>query len=793
MAQIETVTIPASCRGELLHRRKHIEACTFASIVLTPNVINDEVEVTIEASHRDDIEAAKDRIQRTVDSQAAWARSGGRALSTLFSRLAKHNYPDFTNGSIRGLRYANLGPARNEAAYYEDLFEGPNEDLVLTNSVLPLIGRIDEVEEQVHSKAARGADYEANRQHYKNLSAAALDFLTKKYESQPPPSKDRVIVACNLQKEKDQPPITHHEVAGKFEGNVLDVVFMRRASADLSMRPKAYVVFESADDASRALRTVPHCEQPRDFNQYNDSIKRRLLVLQCIVEEVPLSSQSLRGTGLTWHNMQHVRHAIVRRNRALDDQLNAQAQDEREVQPQGQAHPPPAAIEDIDVANLDDNANVPIAPAPQLEEQPAEVDMEMVEVPKEQENQDQEALMQDAVMVPLLRETEEEIDTFVHVGLDRADESTAEPTDWAEPEAVVPYEPPTHVHVNTSAATWALTQALKQRYARFIKKNQSEFECLRITERAFWRTLDILWANVSFRETMKTILQENDNRYGRRNFETLLSGRRPTGRFNPYKCPNPNVLTVPYWYKTLHYVHTSEGLQQAMDYLESLRDFEWVALDTEGGGKDTHGEYHPCETIQFATKKESYVIDSRVCKAVVPKKLLRRFLSLLFTKGARFGYAFDTADLEKVVALVDGDSEEDNACRAAVEHSRVYPVNMLVDRAYNEGETDSGDETDEIDGLDRRPPGLPDYVVKRPRLAHYVHHVTKKKLSKAYTCSFWNVRPYLDEQLTYAHMDAICIILMLQRCTKMPGGRMALKDWLGEAALAEIDLDNVDN
>ncbi|KAH7678347.1 hypothetical protein AAVH_41754, partial [Aphelenchoides avenae] len=606
-----------------LHRRKHIEACTFASIVLTPNVINDEVEVTIEASHRDDIEAAKDRIQRTVDSQAAWARSGGRALSTLFSRLAKHNYPDFTNGSIRGLRYANLGPARNEAAYYEDLFEGPNEDLVLTNSVLPLIGRIDEVEEQVHSKAARGADYEANRQHYKNLSAAALDFLTKKYESQPPPSKDRVIVACNLQKEKDQPPITHHEVAGKFEGNVLDVVFMRRASADLTMRPKAYVVFESADDAS-CVPCEQFCivsEEPREFNQYKDSIKRRLLILQCIVEEVPLSSQSLRGTGQTWHNMQHVRHAIVRRNRALDDQLNAQAQDEHDVQPQGQAHPPiAAAIEDIDVADLDDNANVPVAPPPQREEQPAELDMEMVEVPKEQEYQNEEALVQNAVMVPLLRETEEEIDTFVHVGLDRTDVSAAEPTGWADPEAVVPYEPPTHVHVNTSAATWALTQALKQRYARFIKKNQSELECLRITERAFWRTLDILWANVSFRETMKTILQENDN----------------PGRFNPYKCPNPNVLTVPYWYKTLHYVHTSEGLQQAMDYLESLRDFEWVALDTEGGGKDTHGEYHPCETIQFATKKESYVIDSRVCKAAVPKKLLRRFLSLLFTKGARF-------------------------------------------------------------------------------------------------------------------------------------------------------------
>ncbi|KAH7670028.1 hypothetical protein AAVH_42750 [Aphelenchoides avenae] len=460
--------------------------------------------------------AAKDRIQRTVDSQAAWARSGGRTLSTLFRSLAKLNYPDFTNGTIRGLRYANLGPARNEAAYYEDLFEGPNEDLVLTNSVLPLMGRIDEVEEQVHSKAAHGADYEANRQRYKNLSAAALDYLTKKYESQPPPSKDRIVVACNLQKEKGQPPIIHHEVAAKFEGNVLDVVFMRRGSADLTMRPKAYVVFESADDASRALQTVPHCEKPREFNQYNDSIKRRLLILQCVVEEFPLSSQSLRGTGQTWHNMQHVRHAIVRRNRALDDQLNAQAQVELEMQPQDPVHPPiEAADADLVAATQPDNADMPLAPPPQPEEQPAELDIEMVEVPKEQENQNEEPLEQDAVIVPLLRETEEEINTFVHVGLDRADESTAEPTDWADPEADVPYEPRTHVHVNTSAATWALTQALKQRYARFIKKNQSD------------------------------------------------------GRFNPYKCPNPNVLTVPYWYKTLHYVHTSEGLQQAMDCLPS--------------------------------------------------------------------------------------------------------------------------------------------------------------------------------------------------------------------------------
>jgi hypothetical protein len=70
----------------------------------------------------------------------------------------------------------------------------------------------------------------------------------------------------------------------------------------------------------------------------------------------------------------------------------------------------------------------------------------------------------------------------------------------------------------------------------------------------------------------------------------------------------------------------------------------------------------------------------------------------------------------------------------------------------------------------------------RPRLSHYVHHITNKRLNKAYACWIWGARPYLREQLTYAHMHVICIILMLQHCTKMPLGRLTLQTWLGTDA-----------
>ena len=98
---------------------------------------------------------------------------------------------------------------------------------------------------------------------------------------------------------------------------------------------------------------------------------------------------------------------------------------------------------------------------------------------------------------------------------------------------------------------------------------------------------------------------------------------------------------MPHWYKTLNYIHTAEGLRQATDYLASLREFEWIALDSEGGGKSNkYAPCDPCETIQFATKKQSFVIDTRLCMDTVPEADFRRFLKLLFTNGARFGKLF---------------------------------------------------------------------------------------------------------------------------------------------------------
>lgn len=78
-----------------------------------------------------------------------------------------------------------------------------------------------------------------------------------------------------------------------------------------------------------------------------------------------------------------------------------------------------------------------------------------------------------------------------------------------------------------------------------------------------------------------------------------------------------------------------------------------------------------------------------------------------------------------------------------------------------------------------------------PRLSHYVHHITQKKLCTAYVHSIWNIRPLLEEQLSYAHMHAICIVLLLLHCTKMPAGREAVKDWFGYDSLVKTDIENL--
>lgn len=76
--------------------------------------------------------------------------------------------------------------------------------------------------------------------------------------------------------------------------------------------------------------------------------------------------------------------------------------------------------------------------------------------------------------------------------------------------------------------------ALKQMYTPHLlwlegkkKKRHSSFEYAKITEQAFWHTLDVLWANESFRAEMSDILQEYDQHHGRNTYQRLLSGFRP--------------------------------------------------------------------------------------------------------------------------------------------------------------------------------------------------------------------------------------------------------------------------
>lgn len=122
------------------------------------------------------------------------------------------------------------------------------------------------------AKVARGPTFEADRWRYKNLCAAALEYLSKQLESRPPPAKQWVLIVREL---KTTPPVTHREVANMFPGKhllsqrtvpsvrlgeVIDVIFMRRGNADLTMRSSAYVVFTSSEDVSRALRDVPNCK-----------------------------------------------------------------------------------------------------------------------------------------------------------------------------------------------------------------------------------------------------------------------------------------------------------------------------------------------------------------------------------------------------------------------------------------------------------------------------------------------------------------------------------------------------
>lgn len=135
-------------------------------------------------------------------------------------------------------------------------------------------------------------------------------------------------------------------------------------------------------------------------------------------------------------------------------------------------------------------------------------------------------------MLPGLRADEDDAG-FIHIGHIREEEYPDSADDWADPDDEVPVQPPRRVRVDTSGFSWALNTAILQRYAPRLlyvgdKPRHTDSEYVQITERAFWRILDILWKKESFQKEMTTILQKNDKKYGRNNYQTLLSGRRPT-------------------------------------------------------------------------------------------------------------------------------------------------------------------------------------------------------------------------------------------------------------------------
>lgn len=85
----------------------------------------------------------------------------------------------------------------------------------MTNSVLPLLAPLDGLELKLDAKRRRDPSYEADRLRYKNYCAAALEYLTKEYQSRPPPTRERVLIVSGLQ---TAPPVTHRDVARKFPG-----------------------------------------------------------------------------------------------------------------------------------------------------------------------------------------------------------------------------------------------------------------------------------------------------------------------------------------------------------------------------------------------------------------------------------------------------------------------------------------------------------------------------------------------------------------------------------------------
>lgn len=218
-----------------------------------------------------------------------------------------------------------------------------------------------------------------------------------------------------------------------------------------------------------------------------------------------------------------MRNAIAQHHRALEDARAAQDQAE---EPQAVL---PAAAEDAADAQAAIIRMADVEMPAQAEEQTSVKDAEIAV--SQDDQPDEHALEDDFQMLDM----ENDVDDFVHTGLNRQEEEEYPDydDDWADLDDDVPQPAPMRVHVDTAGFKWALHNTLLQRYApdklsQGKKPRHTEFEYVHITEKAFWRALDILWSKESFKTEMAAILQDNDKRFGRSNYSILLSGKRPT-------------------------------------------------------------------------------------------------------------------------------------------------------------------------------------------------------------------------------------------------------------------------
>ncbi|KAH7726834.1 hypothetical protein AAVH_05721 [Aphelenchoides avenae] len=469
-------------------------------------------------------------------------------------------------------------------------------------------------------------------------------------------------------------------------------------------------------------------EYPTNVSQFNDARSRRLQVLHCIVNGIPLSGRGLRKSA---------RVSLRQRIQEL--------------------HEIAGTNEDSDVVLRDESV---------------------------------------AEQVP-----EEEIDPvgedFVHVGLVREHEVVDDDGNWIHVNVDAPtqqeFRLPKAAKIDHRCAAWQLRNALRSRYVphHFArprrdgkKPRHSIYEDMRISESAFFHILDALWKIEGFRGQMERIIKENDASFRRNNWQRLQAVQRPRCYHNPFRPifdpDGRETLCVPKRYERLVTVADAEGLRQATAILRSMTTDDVTGIDTEGGN-DTSWP----ETIQVSSKVHSILVDVRTCTEQAPTNLLNDFIYWLFANPSKkFGMAFDEADRCKITAAI-GTSTSKQELQRLVLTAKVDDIRQLVfdTLAYDEN---------------GRYVGLADYVMERPRLSHFVHAVLQKKLAKAYTCSMWASRPLFEEQLTYAHLDCICIVLMVERCLENPRGPQVFSSMTRKAssqgwrqAAGNIDEDDV--